>query len=71
MCPSVRGWFWHASQNGKVRSPENLMQIYLNSVGHGATFNLNVPPDRRGLIHENDVESLRQFGEHLTARLLP
>jgi alpha-L-fucosidase len=63
---SIRpGWFWHASQNGKVRSPENLMQIYLNSVGHGAMFNLNVPPDNRGLLHENDVESLRQFGEHL------
>lgn len=63
---SIRpGWFWHASQNGKVRSPENLMNIYLNSVGHGATLNLNVPPDHRGLVHENDAESLRQLGEHL------
>jgi alpha-L-fucosidase len=63
---SIRpGWFWHASQNGRVRSPENLMQIYLNSVGHGATMNLNCPPDRRGLLHENDVASLKQFGEHL------
>jgi alpha-L-fucosidase len=63
---SIRpGWFWHASQNGKVRTPENLMQIYLQSVGHGGTLNLNVPPDTRGLLHENDVASLRQFGEHL------
>ncbi len=63
---SIRpGWFWHASQNSKVRSPENLMQIYLNSIGHGSTFNLNCPPDRRGRLHENDVESLRQLGEHL------
>ncbi|MEO5714626.1 MAG: alpha-L-fucosidase [Luteolibacter sp.] len=63
---SIRpGWFWHESQNGKVRSPENLMEIYLASIGHGTTFNLNVPPDRRGLIHENDAASLRQFGEHL------
>lgn len=63
---SIRpGWFWHASQNGKVRPPENLMKIYLNSVGNGATLNLNVPPDRRGLVHENDAESLRQLGEHL------
>ncbi|HEX7261052.1 MAG TPA: discoidin domain-containing protein, partial [Luteolibacter sp.] len=35
------------------------------SVGHGGTYNLNVPPDKRGLLHENDVESLRQLGEHL------
>ncbi|MCU0781936.1 MAG: alpha-L-fucosidase [Akkermansiaceae bacterium] len=64
---SIRpGWFWHAHENGKVRSPENLMQIYMDSIGRGATLNLNVPPDRRGLLHENDVASLRQFGEHLT-----
>jgi alpha-L-fucosidase len=63
---SIRpGWFWHESQNGRVRSPENLMELYMASVGHGTTFNLNVPPDRRGLVHENDAESLRQFGEHL------
>jgi alpha-L-fucosidase len=61
---SIRGgWFFHENQN--PRSPGNLMQIYLDSVGHGATFNLNVPPDKRGLLHENDVESLKQFGEHL------
>ena len=63
---SIRpGWYWHASQNGRVRSPENLMHIYMNSVGHGATFNLNCPPDRRGLLHENDVASLKTFGDHL------
>ncbi len=63
---SIRpGWFWHASENRRVRSPENLMQLYLNSVGHGATLNLNVPPDQRGILNEIDVESLRQFGEHL------
>lgn len=65
---SIRpGWFWHEGQNRQVRSPENLMQLYMNSVGHGATLNLNCPPDRRGLLHENDVESLRQLGEHLKA----
>jgi alpha-L-fucosidase len=63
---SIRpGWFWHENQNDRVRSPENLMQIYLNSIGHGTTLNLNCPPDRRGLLSENDVKSLREFGEHL------
>lgn len=63
---SIRpGWFWHAHENNKVRSPENLMQIYLNSVGRNSTFLLNAPPDRRGLLHENDVASLQQFGAHL------
>jgi alpha-L-fucosidase len=63
---SIRpGWFWHESQNGRVRSPENVMQLYMNSVGRGATFLLNAPPDRRGLLHENDVASIKAFGEHL------
>jgi alpha-L-fucosidase len=30
-------------------------------VGRGACLNLNLPPDRRGRIHENDVKSLRDF----------
>jgi alpha-L-fucosidase len=30
-------------------------------VGRGASFLLNLPPDRRGRIHENDVRSLREF----------
>ncbi|MDR2980813.1 MAG: alpha-L-fucosidase [Puniceicoccales bacterium] len=63
---SIRpGWFWHEKQNLQVRSPENLMNLYLNSVGRGATLNLNVPPDARGLLHENDVSSLKIFGDHL------
>ena len=63
---SIRpGWFWHANQDSKVRSPENLMNIYINSVGRNCTFLLNAPPDTRGLLHENDVASLKELGEHL------
>jgi len=59
---SIRpGWFYHASQDDKVRSPENLLDLYFASVGRGAVFLLNLPPDRRGLIHENDVKSLQGF----------
>ncbi|AYQ32689.1 exo-alpha-sialidase [Runella sp. SP2] len=56
---SIRpGWFYHAKEDEKVRTPENLFDIYLTSVGRGSTLLLNVPPDRRGLIHENDVKAL-------------
>ena len=59
---SIRpGWFYHASQDNAVRSAENLVDLYFGSVGHGASFLLNLPPDRRGQLHENDVESLQQF----------
>ena len=60
---SIRpGWFWHDRENAKVKSPEALMDLYFKSVGRGASFLLNVPPDRRGLIHETDADSLRRFG---------
>ena len=46
------------------------MQLYMQSVGRGATFLLNVPPDNRGLLHENNAASLREFGKHFHAKLL-
>jgi alpha-L-fucosidase len=63
---SIRpGWFYHASEDSLVKSPEKLFDIYLNSVGRGSTLLLNVPPDRRGIFHENDVKSLQCFRQLL------
>ncbi|WP_152394614.1 alpha-L-fucosidase [Paenibacillus guangzhouensis] len=60
---SIRpGWFYHASEDDKVRSLEELLHIYYGSVGGNATFLLNIPPDRRGLFHENDVARLTELG---------
>ena len=63
---SIRpGWFYHSLEDDQVRSPENLLDLYFKSVGRGASLLLNLPPDRRGLIHENDVQSLEGFRKHL------
>ena len=63
---SIRpGWFWHEAENDQVKPIDTLKRIYLNSVGGNATFLLNIPPDRRGLFHENDVRRLREFGAWL------
>ncbi len=63
---SIRpGWFYHAKEDSLVKTPEKLLSIYLSSVGRGSTLLLNIPPDRRGLFHENDVKSLRGFAELL------
>lgn len=57
---SIRpGWFYHAEEDNKVKTPEKLFEIYLSSVGRGANLILNIPPDRRGLLHENDIKALR------------
>ena len=59
---SIRpGWFYHQNEDGKVRTAENLLDLYFKSVGRGASFLLNLPVDRRGRIPENDVKSLTQF----------
>ena len=59
---SIRpGWFWRETENDKVKSLEQLQEIWYRSVGHGGNLLLNVPPDTRGLIHENDVKALMEF----------
>ncbi len=59
---SIRpGWFYHPEEDSIVKSPEKLFEIYLTSVGRGSNLLLNVPPDRRGLIHENDAAALKEW----------
>jgi alpha-L-fucosidase len=63
---SIRpGWFYHKNQDSLVRSPENLMELYYSSVGRNSSLLLNVPPDRKGVLHENDVRSLLAFRQLL------
>ncbi len=67
---SIRpGWFYHAEEDGKVKTPEELFDIYLSSVGRGSNLLLNLPPDRRGLLHEKDVEHLKGFHRLVEERL--
>src|SRR5690242_17043505 len=59
---SIRpGWFYHASEDEKVKTPEELFQLYLKSVGRGASLLLNVPPYRRGLFNAHDYIVLMGF----------
>jgi alpha-mannosidase len=56
---SIRpGWFYHAKEDGEVKSPAKLVDIYFSSVGRNSVLLLNIPPDRRGRLHENDIKSL-------------
>ena len=64
---SIRpGWFYHPSQDSLVRTPQNLMDLYYSSIGRNSNLILNVPPDRDGLIHNNDIKSLKAFRDLLT-----
>ncbi|HEY8387785.1 MAG TPA: alpha-L-fucosidase [Parasegetibacter sp.] len=59
---SIRpGWFYHREEDDQVKSPEKLLDIYFNSVGKNGVLLLNIPPDKRGKIHQNDSLSLIQW----------
>ncbi|OPZ25396.1 MAG: F5/8 type C domain protein [Lentisphaerae bacterium ADurb.BinA184] len=60
------GWFFHAAEH--PRPLAELLDIYQASVGHGCCLLLNLPPDRRGLIPEEDVARLRELRAALDAR---
>lgn len=65
---SIRpGWFYHADEDAQVKTPQKLMAMFDQSIGHGTTFHLNLPPDRRGRIAERDVASLTAFGDAVRA----
>jgi alpha-L-fucosidase len=64
---SIRpGWFWHAEEDGKVKTPRQLMDLYYQSVGRGGSLLLNIPPDRRGLLGNADLISLSDFGQKVS-----
>ncbi|GLX67521.1 alpha-L-fucosidase [Paenibacillus glycanilyticus] len=66
---SIRpGWFYHKHEDDKVKSVAELVDLYERTVGGNSTFLLNLPPDRRGLIHEQDISRLRELGLELKRR---
>ncbi|MBN2311044.1 MAG: alpha-L-fucosidase [Candidatus Hydrogenedentes bacterium] len=65
---SIRpGWYYHADQDDQVKSLEKLVDIYFHSVGRNGSLLLNLPVDRRGLVHENDVARLQELRRYLDA----
>jgi alpha-L-fucosidase len=63
---SIRpGWFYHPAEDDKVRTADQLVDLYLSSVGRNAKLLLNVPPTREGLLHDTDVARLSDFHQRL------
>lgn len=63
---SIReGWFYRDDTHQKVRSADDVFDIYERAVGGNSTFLLNIPPNREGRFSPADVESLKEAGKHI------
>ncbi|SER91669.1 alpha-L-fucosidase [Pedobacter rhizosphaerae] len=59
---SIRpGWFYHADEDKKIKTPEKLTDIYYSSVGKNSVLLMNIPPNKDGLIDEHDRLILSQW----------
>ena len=65
---SIReGWFYRDDTHQKVRSADDVFDIYERAVGGNAIFLLNIPPNRSGRFSEQDVEVLKETGQRIRA----
>ncbi|TXH20783.1 MAG: alpha-1,3/4-fucosidase [Chitinophagaceae bacterium] len=64
---SIReGWFYRDDQYQKVRSADDVFDIYERSVGGNSTFLLNIPPNRDGKFSDEDVKVLNEVGKRIS-----
>lgn len=56
-------WFYHPSEDTKVKTVPRLMETYYNSIGHNGSLLLNFPIMPNGLIHPTDEKMAIEFGQ--------
>ncbi len=65
---SIRpGWFYHPEQDDQVKTPEKLLDIYYGSVGRNTVLLVNIPPNKKGLISQPDIDALQSWRKTLDA----
>ena len=65
---SIRpGWFYHPAEDERVKTVDQLTDIWFTSVGRNSKLLLNVPPTRDGLLHTTDVAHLTALRSRLTS----
>lgn len=67
---SIRpGWFYHEKEDSKVKSVDELVDLYYRSVGHNGTQLINFPVNKEGLIHPIDSANAANYYKQISAEL--
>lgn len=61
-------WFWEPGDEKHIYPLKDLVDMYYKSVGRNAVLILGLTPDNRGLLPDEDVQRLREFGEDIRQR---
>jgi len=59
--PILNGWFW--SPEKRAKSPAELVDYFYRSVGRNGVMLLNLSPDTRGLIPDDQLAALRKMAQ--------
>lgn len=63
----LRNWFYSEKDLHTLKSVDELIGLYYYSVGKGANLLLNIAPDRRGLLPDEDSARVIEFGKKVKA----
>lgn len=62
------GWFWHANEDDRIFTIDQLMQKYITSVGRNTNMLIGLVVDNRGLIPDADVAAAEAYGKEIQKR---
>lgn len=62
-------WFYNDTHKECIRTREEILGMYYHTIGKGANLLINIGPDRRGLLPENNVELIRYMTDEMHHRL--
>ena len=58
-------WFWRREEEGKLYSPDDLLEMYFASVGRNANLIIGLTPDSQGVMPDADMAVCEEFGRKL------